>query len=590
MIRRLVIRNTASVYCMSRAILTSVNWRHFVFSRESLVLCAIVIVFLLVRIPGLSQPLHQDEYKWPMMADPATEIAWEIPHPPLTLLTFRTAGYLVGFDQDFRLVPLTFGLLNLLLLYYFARRFFSVRTAQVSALVYTLAFFSVLASLMVDTDGQVMPFFFLLSLIAYYTLKEEMARGMPSKRTLVFFVLALFGGMMVKLSFGVAILAFVLDFAWEYRRKLVEWASHIRAWHVGAALGFVAVVVAALTVADVLLNSFNYSYAIDYWLRFATIDRGWFQTFIQVAKAVLYLSPFLVLAPFFLARTDVPRVRPLILYILSGLFFYVVLLDFSAGALDRYLEYVLVPLSVIAAVLLVRVFGSISLRQVAPWVVGGVVLSALISLLQFAPHSVPALHPKVEWIGRILSFEWNFVYPFSGGSGPLTFYMSFLFIGVTWLVGLALGVVVLARERYKPFALSVLVVVSLVYSGWFTEEYLFGYIHGSASTLVRDAAQFIRDNDDITRVVVYNDNGGNEVRQTGKYEKRLYTSPQFDVGEKIETINAFSGHYLVIDAPPIDPTSVYAAYLATCTAVYERRSQKMSAVVYDCRGAPDIVP
>jgi hypothetical protein len=264
--------------------------------------------------------------------------------------------------------------------------------------------------------------------------------------------------------------------------------------------------------------------------------------------------------------------------------FYTILFDFSIGALDRYLQFVIVPLCAIAAVVYVRTFreGGLPLGMLLVGCGTAVVLCAL----QFLPHSVPPLHPKAEWIGRILSFNWTFLYPFSGGSGPLGFYVSFLYMGMTWVIAGILSVYALWRPYARTAILAVLLPLGLMYNGVFAEEYLAGRINGFTPHLVARAVSFINDNPDIRKVVVYNDNGGNEVKEIGKYEKRLYTSPQFDVNDKMATINAFSGHYLVVDVPPIDPNSVFAAYFAGCAVIYHETDKAMHATVYDCRNAP----
>jgi hypothetical protein len=559
--------------------------KRFLGSREGILFLVIVALFLVLRVPGLSQPLHQDEYKWPIMVDPTSEFAGQkIPHPPLTALTMQLGADLVGFDRDMRLIPLTFGLANLFLLFYFLRRFSGPKVALTGALIFALAYFSTLASLMLDTDGQILPFYFLLSLIGYFHLKD--AKTATQKLSwAILLALGLVGGLMVKLSFVLVIGAFAADFIWSERKRFTKKLMKELTIAIGATI---LVLGLAMVIAQQFFALFDFSFMFEYAKRFVHLDRNWLQSWIQAVKAVFYLSPLLILLPFFLKKEHGPIVRPGLFYILFGFIFYLVLFDFSVGALDRYLEFLIIPLVIIAAVILTPLLPSLveGKARVAFWI--GIVVALGITLLQFVPHVVPALHPKEEWIGRILSLDWNFLYPFSGGSGPLTFYVSFLVIGLTWVLsGLALLLAFVRREFFLV-ALAFVIPLSLFYTFSFTEEYLLGRINGSAQALVRDATAFIAGNDDIQKVVVYNDNGGDEIRRIGKYEKRLYTSPIFDVNQKIATMNAYSGHYLVIDAPPIDPKSVYAAYFATCTPIYEEQSKKMTATVYDCRNAPDI--
>ena len=203
-------------------------------------------------------------------------------------------------------------------------------------------------------------------------------------------------------------------------------------------------------------------------------------------------------------------------------------------------------------------------------------------------YFVPSLYPKSLWISRVLSLEWNFLYPFSGGSGPLTFYVSFAFIALSWMVAIFFVALFVLRENFKKEFWILFMISGLVYNLVFVEEYTLGKINGFAPALVRNAAAFIATNPDIQKVVVYNDNGGREVQATGKYEKRLYTADYFDQKEKAKTINNFSGHYLVVDAPRIDPNSIYEKYFAGCVPVYRRTDQYISATVYDCRNAPKI--
>jgi hypothetical protein len=101
-------------------------------TREWVLVALLVIVFVVIRLPGVHLPLHQDEYKWPMIVNPALGSEVSIPHPPLSQFIYRTAGYIVGFNVNFRFVPLFFGALNLALLYYFLRMRFSKRTAKSS--------------------------------------------------------------------------------------------------------------------------------------------------------------------------------------------------------------------------------------------------------------------------------------------------------------------------------------------------------------------------------------------------------------------------------------------------------------------------
>jgi hypothetical protein len=81
---------------------------------------------------------------------------------------------------------------------------------------------------------------------------------------------------------------------------------------------------------------------------------------------------------------------------------------------------------------------------------GGVLLLALVSILQFINHVVEPLYPKTAWISRIISLKWNFLFPFMGGSGPIPFYVSFLFVGLLWIFSIVCVVLfVFKKNNYK---------------------------------------------------------------------------------------------------------------------------------------------
>lgn len=448
--------------------------------------------------------------------------------------------------------------------------------------MWVFSYYSILASLMVDTDGQIMPFFFLLALIGYYKIRDT-----ESQRKIwwgILLAVALVLGFLVKVSFLLAIGAIILDFLWIQKskvssKKILKYGMYVLFGLAGLAL--------LLYIMKFIFPFFNLSASLKYWEHFAVKDRNWFQTGIQCVKGLLYSSPFLVGIPFLASKQTLARLRPFLFFLGSAFIFYVVLFDFSVGALDRYLQLLILPLIVLSAVTVTHIL-NISDKRTKEYALLGVIVALSILLLQTLPHYVPALHPKTEWVSRFLSLRWNFTYPFSGGSGPLGFYVSFLLISCSWIITTA----VVAWAWYKPNARKLAVVflipIAFAYNGAFAEEYLVGFWNGHAPKLLAHAVEFIRINPDIKKVTVYNDNGGSDVQATGKYHRRLYVDPMFDLDGKVQTLNNDKMHYFVLDVPRLDPNSVYVRYFASCIKVYEEVDKKMSAIVYDCRNVPDI--
>lgn len=556
-------------------------------NHEWLIVLFFVVVFIAIRLPGTGLPLHQDEYKWPDIANPAHYSEVGIPHPPLGQFIYRTAGHMVGFNTNFRFVPLFFGAINLLLLYFLVRMVWGRKEALFATLIWTFSYFSVLASLMVDTDGQIMPFFFLVALIAYFKIRpnEKIVKNFSWKWTSIL-ILACIGGFLIKVSFLLAVAAIIADYVWIKkdslnRRIIIKYLLY--------SLWILVGLVVLLFLIKFIFPFFNFSGSMKHWFQFISTDRGWFQTSIQCIKALLYASPFLILVPFLGKKENLNTSRPFMFFLIFAFIFYIILFDFSIGALDRYLQLIILPLTVLSAITISSLL-KIDNKNTKKWLFFGIVTALFLILLQFVNHYVPTLHPKSEWISRIFSFRWNFTYPFSGGSGPLGFYVSFLFMALSWIISIFAVIVAIWKLEYKKLVLVFLIPIGIAYNGVFIEEYLFGRINGSASRLLIGAVEYIKNDPNIIRVNPYNDNGGNEIKEIGKYGRRMYIDPKFETNPQsiIDGLNSHKEHYLVINVPRFSSESVQQRYFNTCKIVYNKKDKKIYSIIYDCRKAPDI--
>ncbi len=548
--------------------------------KEVLILSIITAVFLLLRLPGIHIPLHQDEYKWSFIIDSSgMQVENEIPHPPVGEFLYRSL-FKFTHQNNLRLIPIIFSFLNLFLIYYLAKITISHKAAFWTAILFTASFFSVLASLMIDTDGTFMPFFALLSFIFYHKYRES-----NKNIFLLPLLAALVLGFLIKVSFGLVPLAIAIDFAIDKgiftdKKRFLKYCFY----------GLLLVVAMALLLflSKFIFPFFDLAYSIKYWEHFINFgSRAWFQTLIQVIKSLLFASPLLILPLLFVDRSLFQKTRVLFLFIITGLFFYVLFFDFSIGALDRYLQFLIVPLSIISASVFAS-FINCKDKNYTKYIIPPLLLSVVLFFVQFFHHSVPPLYPKTEWIERALSLKWNFLFPFVGGSGPLPFYVSFVFIALVWIICTVLIIFALKKKELKEYVLIGVLIFGSIYNGVFIEEYVYGKINGNTGSLIKNAAKFIVENRDIKKVTVYNDNGGNEIVRSGKYRKRLYVDPKFDINEKIKNLNLYKEHYLVVDIPHLDEKSVYAKYFDTCEIVYTETSKKIKATIYDCKNAPDI--
>ena len=548
-----------------------------------LIPAAIVLLALALRLPGLSQPYHQDEYKWALIVAKGSALAGSIPHPPLSELVFTATDRIFG-NTHLRMLPFLLSFANLLLLALIMRRRYGRRAAVIASVLYAVSFYSVLASLMVDNDGQTLPLLFLAGVYCYDRLCDAVKRPELIRWAACFAVVCV-AGFLTKLSFVIPAGAFAIDALIRFRHR-VDWRLVLR---VGvAAAGCVAVLAILLWNAHYLFSSFDIRTPASYMLRFFDLrHRQWLQVLIQFFKSVMYLSPLLLAPLFLMDKRLVAQMRLFIIFAMLAVLFYFVLFDFSGGALDRYCQVFIVPLVAIAGVVYAGFMDEAKLtRRGKLFVAAGIAVA--LTLVQLLPHVIPALHPKTEWASRMLSLQWNFLFPFSGGSGPLGFYVSFLFIGTAFVVSaVSVALIRTSRTSIRTFAVLVIGAVGLAYNAAFVEEYLFGMINGYAPSVLRQSIAYLAKHPEIDKVITFNDTGAYELLQMGKYQRRLYIDPLFDAGN-IKKLNENKGYYLIVGIPRIDPQSEYAAYFSSCQPVFQTVSGQINGTIVDCRNAKDI--
>ena len=537
------------------------------------------ILFLALRLPGLSLLYHQDEWKLVLASASAERAGSFFAHPPLTQLFFRLDRVLFG-SEAMRFLPFGFSLASAWLLFFILRRRLAEKTALIGLALFSVVFYSVWASLQLDTDGAILPFFFLLAL--YFYDRWNSAPPKQSRRWLILLALALLIGLLVKLSFVLIVGALALDFVLTSSNTRFSWKRSAK-----VALGMVilgALFIVSLVITHFLYPFFDWRIMLAHASSYTDGGRNYLQILVQVLKAVFYLSPLLVVPLLFISRDVFKYLRPFFLYIILGLVFYLGLFDFSRGALDKYLAYLIVPLVVISAATVGRVLTRVNKRQIKiGLLIGGFLALGLVSL-NFLPQQVLSLYPKTEWFVRMWRGAWLMLNPFTGGSGPSGFYVSFFFLILSFITTFALGFLGLIKRIWRPIVMVAILVIGLAYNIVMAEELLFGRLNGSLPQALQSTIVFLKSSPNIKSVITYNDIGAYELSQIGKYAGRFYATPQFEEAhkERFADHNKTSGYYLVVEMPLLYE-GFYKNFFARCRIVFETHSGVIPGRAYHCR-------
>lgn len=497
------------------------------------------------------------------------------PHPPMNRWTLGLVGRILGYD-NLRVVPFIFSILNLWLIYLISLRLTSnKKIALIAAGLFTLNIYSLIANLQIDIDGAILPFFILLSYYGYL----HIARGEKSSKGLIIFCIAVIGGFLTKLSFLLFAGALIMDqlLGVYYAKERVSLKSVLKkVWPWIA--GF-------LTVAMV----FYYFYAtrlrviIDYAEHFNSLNfasRAYFDLIFKIFKSFVWLSPLLALPVVygFLKKDLLKKYQIWFIYLFFNLIFYLVLFDFSTLAIERYFMFLIIPSVLIGAEAVFNLFKSHNLRK-NTYIIATVAFVAFSFLILSLPHDVLPLNPKEAYVDRVKSLEFNFLIPFTGGSGPSGFYFSALFILSAWVIACISLLGLIFNKNKKNLFLAVFIVFGIGYNLIFSAEYLFGFMYGSVDKVAKETIEYVNSNNDIKRVITYYDIGAYYLRLSGKYVSRFYTAPKRDYTLKIQN---YRGQYMIVDFPAIDKDGRYWPLISRCPLLKKFQDKKIESYVFNC--------
>lgn len=307
------------------------------------------------------------------------------------------------------------------------------------------------------------------------------------------------------------------------------------------------------------------------------------QIAVQALKAVYYLSPLLVAPLVSITRDVASKTRIFILYLVLGIMFYVVIFDFSQGALDKYLAFAIVPLAAIGGAAMRKIYDGIHGKAWPPtWsaLTGAAIALAILSV-NFLPQIVVGLYPKTAWFSSIARGHWNILTPFTGGSGPMGFYVTFSFIALSFLACIAFATLARAKKGLAVPAVTIMLMVGFSYNLVFAEELQYGKINGSSSAVLGELSAYIASDPDIKEVLSYNDIGSGQIGS--KYAGRFYAAPQFEEGHR-DKFAKFSGYYMIVDIPHLYENGFYAQFFSRCRIARAVSSGRIGGYIYDCRG------
>ena len=537
-------------------------------------LLRLVLLFIITRFLGLNQLYHQDEYRWVSQVYTAEFGEVDSPHPPIMQSILSLGGRMFGYD-NLRIVPFVFGILNLFLIYAISLKITGNRKiVYFSSGLYVISIYGLIANLMIDIDGAVLPFFVLLY---YYFYIRTIKDG--DKKFILPLAAVIIAGLLTKLSFVIFVGALAVEYLWALYDK-GKFMHEIK--RAGLILGASGIFIAGLA----LLYGKTDPRFVEYSTNFKIFDfasRAYFELFLRLVKFFIWLSPFLFLPMVYglFRKNFFTKYRLWYIYSLFNFLFYLVIFDFARLPIERYFMFIIAPAVIISGHVIYSLLPGLNKRRFLLSILGFAILLAFTLLIA---HDIVPLNPKEAYVQKIKDLDFNFLIPMTGGSGPIGFYVSAQFVLWTWVVGF-----LWLLFSKKKLAICLFVVFGVGYNILLSSENLTGVAYGSVNNITRASVEYVIDNQEIDNgsVVTYYDAGVYYLKITDKYIGRFYTAPSRDYSQRL---TYHRGHYMIVDFPAIDKNGLYWELISRCEVAQKFTDKYVESYIFDCRSLPSDPP
>ncbi|TAL58516.1 MAG: glycosyltransferase family 39 protein [Nanoarchaeota archaeon] len=406
----------------------------------------LTLSFVIVRLPSFWLGLAEDEQVWTLSSMVPNGFQYAvIEHPPLTTFLYS----LVGFSGNWRLlhiIPLIFSVGIFIFAVLLARKYYGKTAAIWTAAIMTVSTWAILAAAQVDMDGSVVPFWGIASL--YFFLE-----GLEKKSVKNYVLSGIFLGIgfWAKTSLILFLGSFFLYTLWlifiekkAYRQFISSGLVYL------ISLGIYALFPLYSFITHDPLYAITQQHASEYFNNF--FSQNLLSVFSIMVQAIVLMSPLLLFL--FLYSLIKPGKKDVIFFIVPivYVFFYLFIATPSFRPFERYW----MPAIPFMAILGGKTISNWNLKKpdYIKIIAGSVVILAIFTLLSLflRPELFP-VHPKELYISKVLSLQWNFLFPFHGASGPLGFFIPFWAIPVAFVVCAFCLFMIWKNKLFKPAAI-----------------------------------------------------------------------------------------------------------------------------------------
>lgn len=419
------------------------NWR------ELTIFLILISLSILIRIPNLNAIFQGDEGYYPSALKDQAENGFSFKHPnkdgseywnDLPLAELIYSGYIAIMGYNFikiRLFSLIFGILNLSLIFVLAKKVFDTKTALFSMALMCFSYWHIFESFMVDRDGNILMTVYLCIFLLYSKYTETRKNhylflistliliALFIKSSIILIVIILFFWMLQTNKFISSLKELIdVNISKFIKKNMVLIVNGV----------FLLIPLCCYWLILIVICTYYpdaFKAMFDHAIPTSLLNISLFSVLRVLIYLILWGSPLIFGLTIFSIMEYNYKKFPFLLWICVPLFAY----SFSVygGSIDRYLS-VIIPATCILAGSFLKDKSQLILQKKS------IIIMSVISLGTFVLFHLLSLikvkyiyHNVTQYLINWIFFDWDFIFPFYGGSQP-TFMLSFIVIGLVLLL------------------------------------------------------------------------------------------------------------------------------------------------------------
>jgi 4-amino-4-deoxy-L-arabinose transferase-like glycosyltransferase len=536
----------------------------------------LLLVFgIVLRLGGLGDALYQDEAVWGyVIREFATYegITKFIPHPPLAIWGFQffNLGFVTN-AYTMRMLPFIFGIINILLVYFIGRRYFSEKTGRWAGALMLFSFWHYVASLQVDMEGSFLTFILLVTMWSY------MEYDHTRQKKWLWVTAFLFGLSMLTKITAVILLPIIGLHLWYSHKKIVPAIKDfIPVFIVGMAFFFSWVGWAYL------FNQLLFQHVFGHATSTVVVEG---KSFFSVLPLVYFLLWGTALYTFLFGYSFYKRKKEYVvfwLWVLVPLVFYFFVGKDLVATYDRYLMIGIPALALVCG----DVIAEFRLHKKELMLGGLFVFFGYFFSLLLNIYGTRVTHSIAYYGALVKSFQWNFLIPLSSSTGPVI-KISFLMIALSFIISFFLFLVIWkGKDQVRKSAFAVFLGLLFGFNLFMIVEVMEPLTQPDVSDTMFELYQYVGVNEMpkpyISNMLATAFYGDVEIYENEDHTFNYVMGDEL-VDQRVDLAIAEEGTILLLDYPGISKDSHIWKRVNECELVYTSVSKGFkSGYVFRC--------